>query len=56
MAILTKKISLIEGIKKKKRIKKQHIVQQRADNLANRMQSIKKKFIETEVAGLCRPC
>ena len=55
MAILTKKISLIEGIKKK-RIKKQHIVQQRADNLANRMQSIKKKFIETEVAGLCRPC
>ena len=44
MATLTKMISSIEGIDK--RLEKLDIVQQKVDNLATRIESMNKKFIE----------
>ena len=46
MATLPRMTSSIEGIKK--RMKKLDIVQQKVDNLANRIENMEKKFIEIE--------
>ena len=46
MATLTMMTSSIEGIEK--RMEKLDIVQQKVDNLATRIESMKKKFIEIE--------
>ena len=46
MATLTRMTSSIEGIEK--RMEKLDIVQQKVDNLATRIESMKKKFIEIE--------